>query len=190
MTYLQSISPCARPQTPSQARTARMASCGPLPAVAVRATSPDGSNNASHPPCRCDGLSVARHFYSVRSHGAQVASSAAQIQTTNAASPRISIFVSLRLGRGCSWVRVYRLHQRALLKAPVQSDGLPTIWPVTYFLKSPEHFGRQKQRSMSPRVRRARCARLNAISLATANGRATRSPPSSLKSSNVIQCGM
>jgi hypothetical protein len=159
------LSSCARPQRQPQARTAQ-AVYGPPSGEAVCAT-----------------LSSHTHLIG------RIATAAANT-IRKVMFPSNSIFVSLRCVGGLSWVRVYKSRHSALSKAPVQSDGLPTIWPVTYFLKSPEHFGRQKQRSMSLRVRRARCARLNAISLATVNGRAMRSLPSSRKSSNVIQCGM
>ena len=57
-----------------------------------------------------------------------------------------------------------------------------------FFHKSQECFGRRKRRQTSRLSPIVRCARLNFISQASANGRAMRSQRSSPKSSSVMRC--
>jgi hypothetical protein len=80
----------------------------------------------------------------------------------------------------CTEYRGERLQSRC--KASVQTDGIPTKWSETYFLTSPERFGRRTQRRTWHLSSGAKCDRPSVTCQVSANGPAMRSRSSSQKS--------
>jgi hypothetical protein len=95
----------------------------------------------------------------------------------------------LSLRRGvASWRHYREFRDRNIRKSDGRLSATMNNCSDRYFPKSPEHFGRIKQLPILPLSPIVRCARPSFIWPASANGRATPSPPSSPKFYPVTRC--